>query len=167
MRKNSLFAVRHWCTGVAVLCGLAFGATTSLSAQNLRQYYLTQSSGFSGSNAKTACTTGYHMASLWEIFETSNLRYNISLGHTRADAGSGPPAGASGWIRTGFDSFNTIQANAGGAANCLSYTSTGGIGTTVFLATPWQGTPLSPIVSPWVASTHACNATTRVWCVLN
>jgi hypothetical protein len=107
------------------------------------------------------------MASLWEILQPSNLRYDSSLGFTRADAGAGPPAGTSGWIRTGYDSFNSLgQTNTAGAANCLAYTTTAGLGSMVFLSTQWQlSSAPSPTVSPWIASAIACNVAYHVWCV--
>ena len=40
------------------------------------------------------------MASLGEIHDTSNLRYDTDLGLTLADSGFGPPI-VFGWIRTG------------------------------------------------------------------
>jgi hypothetical protein len=75
-----------------------------------RKFYLAQG-GFTGSQALTACAVGYHMASLWEIFEVSTPRYDTTLGATTDDSGFGPPkfsgvdnlqfVGA-GYIRTGF-----------------------------------------------------------------
>ena len=66
----------------------------SLAANNKgpRQFCLTKT-GFNGSQALTACAAGYHMASLWEIFDTTVLRYNTALGLTKPDSGSGPPVG--------------------------------------------------------------------------
>jgi hypothetical protein len=73
-----------------------------------KSYYLTQTT-HNGSQPLTACAAGYHMASLWEIFDTSNLKYDTALGAVSNDSGSGPPtvvivAGHilnAGWIRTG------------------------------------------------------------------
>jgi len=59
---------------------------------------------FDGAHALTACVLGFHMASLWEIFNVSVLEYDTSLGATMDDSGSGPPADVLGWIRTGFNS---------------------------------------------------------------
>jgi len=57
-----------------------------------RKCYLTQNLK-NGSQALTACVEKFHMASLWEIFNTSNLGYDTSRGFTQVDSGSGPPAG--------------------------------------------------------------------------
>ena len=55
-----------------------------------KAYYLTQTT-HNGGQARSACAAGYHMASLWEILDTSNLRYNTELGFTQEDSGFGPP----------------------------------------------------------------------------
>jgi len=55
-----------------------------------RKFYLTRGV-FSGADALKACAKGYHMASLWEIFDVSTLRYNDKLGATSDDSGSGRP----------------------------------------------------------------------------
>ena len=67
----------------------------------LQQFYISTDMGIvDGSNATSACAAGYYMASLWEIYDTSNLECNTSLGSTLGDSGSGPP-GLNGWVRTG------------------------------------------------------------------
>ena len=58
-----------------------------------RQFYLTSALAI-GDEALTACAAGYHMASLWEITDLSNLRYNTSLGQASGDSGQGPPTSA-------------------------------------------------------------------------
>src|SRR5262245_4012598 len=60
-----------------------------------RLYYLTQTT-HNGSQALSACATGYHMASFWEIFHFTSLRYNTESGVTTLDSGFGPPAGGEG-----------------------------------------------------------------------
>jgi hypothetical protein len=107
--KKSLIAL----AGLLVLFG-AIAALTPLAGRGQgqtkqqqrwpRKFYLTQD-GYDGSQALSACAQGYHMASLWEILDPSNLSYDTSLGATVADSGSGPPNG-SGWIRTGFIASN-------------------------------------------------------------
>jgi hypothetical protein len=89
------------------------------AAKQPRSYYLTRST-FTGAHVLTACTSGYHTASLWEIYDTSNLRYNTTLGITVDDSGSGPPDGA-GWIRTGY--FSSGKASVIGQDNCFTWTS--------------------------------------------
>ncbi|HEX6623952.1 MAG TPA: hypothetical protein VF064_09580 [Pyrinomonadaceae bacterium] len=136
-----------------------------------KSYYLTQTR-LDGSQALTACAAGYHMASLWEIHDPSNLRYDTELGLTRPDSGFGPPSGFTtalnlvvplGWIRTGG------HPNAGpepGLGNCNVWTSADGAdgGTVVYLADRWDATTLE-VTSPWVAETRPCDFTARVWCV--
>lgn len=140
---------------------LVFG-TQNGEAQT-RQFYLSLSSA-NGANAGSACALGYHMASLWEIFDLASLRYNTSLGTTRADSGSGPPSGLVGWVRTGFDNSN-VDGRAG-VDNCLHYTTTAGHGTGVQLTVlNWSGA--SQRISPWEASRVSCSNVAKVWCVEN
>jgi hypothetical protein len=79
-----------------------------------RSFYITQTT-HTGSQALTACAEGYHMASLWEIFDTSNLKYDTVLGLTQDDSGFGPPSQIGGWIRTGRFASTVGPA---GAPNC-------------------------------------------------
>src|SRR5215469_6134090 len=89
----------------------------------VRQFYQT-SGRFDGAHAPTACTAGYHMASLWEILDVSNLGYNTTLGLTADDSGSGPPSVSDGWIRTGFAAESS--ATNAGLANCNAWTENAG-----------------------------------------
>src|SRR4030095_14217317 len=99
-----------------------------------------------------------HMASLWEIDDLTNLRYNRDLGVTGDDdSGSGPPTFMAGWIRTGSTSFS---GSVPGRANCnLWASSSGGAGTNVFLPAFWFSPPDGhdlTVIDPWVAITHIC-----------
>ena len=127
-----------------------------------RQFYLTQTEHV-GSQALSACTSGYHMASLWEIHDPTYLRYNATLGYTKADTGSGPPAGAGahGWIRTGG---TDLLGPFPGSGNCLAWTSTAGHGTVVSLSDIWDNPTLSKI-DPWTPNVSSCSVDQRVWCV--
>lgn len=79
-------------------------------------YYITDLS-FYPDEAPTACAAGYHFASLWEISNPSNLRYNTTLGQTTLDSGSGPPTiQGLGWVRTGYNAGNV--SNVADQANC-------------------------------------------------
>jgi hypothetical protein len=145
-------------------------------AAGLPKFYLTQEFTLKGSQALNACATGYHMASLFEILDVSNLRYNTTLGFVSNDSGLGPPAGnplgppsqrAVGWVRTGAQQSTFAQP---GLANCLSWTSDlqEHFGTVVFLPGPdpsWEE-PAS-VVSPWIVRAEECFALERVWCVQN
>ncbi len=63
----------------------------SLANKGPRKFYLTKTL-HTGAQALSACATGYHMASLWEIHDPTNLRYNTELGFTSgSDSGFGPP----------------------------------------------------------------------------
>ena len=123
-------------------------------------FYLTPDS-HQGDQVLTACASGYHMASLWEIVDTSNLRYNTSLGATRPDSGHGPPA-AGGWIRTGYDNG---AGGAPGTSNCDAWTSNSGsaVGTNSFLPDYWT-TGVEDIMG-WGIGTAVCSLELPVWCV--
>ena len=133
-----------------------------------RKFYLTQTE-HTGSQALTACASGYHMASLWEILDPSNLQYNKALGTT--GDGSGPPTSISlqnttvnvGWIRTGAASATGFGP---GVSNCLIWTSDAEIhtGTLVGLTPAWASSDVSPI-SPWRGLTVSCETQQQVWCV--
>jgi hypothetical protein len=129
----------------------------------MRQYYLTSSYAYNGSQAEDACAAGYHMASLWEILDPSNLRYDTGLGDDRADSGMGPPTVSFGWVRTGHD--NDVGTNPG-QANCDTWSSVSGMhnGTTVRLATDWSD-PTQRDMFVWDAGIRACSDTAPVWCV--
>lgn len=138
------------------------GATWVPTAINgRRQYYLTNSTA-TGNQAITACSTGYHMASIWEIHDISGLLYNTTLGRQLPDSGDGPPASSLGWVRTGLaSSVNTTAGNA----NCALWTSNLATdnGSTIGLNPNWLNPSI--VVSPWDSLVKACNTNQRVWCV--
>lgn len=123
-----------------------------------RRYYLTPT--LHGANqALDACAAGFHMASLWEIFDTTQLRYDKTLGETADDAGEGPPSDTFGWIRTGYATENG-PANSG-ESNCEAWLG-GGEGTLAGLHEDWNDPARS--ISPWEAHVFGCSPQ-RVWCV--
>ena len=124
----------------------------------MREYYLTTAT-YNGASATTACASGYHMASIWEILDPSGLKYNTTLGHTTDDSGSGPPV-ARGWVRTGYTSNNE---NIIGRANCSSWTTTAGRGTTAILPNTWD-VGWEDLLA-WNTYTWECSTNERVWCV--
>jgi hypothetical protein len=147
-----------------------------------RSFYLTKQT-YQGNAALTACATGYHMASLYEVYDLAGLKYNTTLGLTLADSGSGPPAyshsvNTYGWIRTGDDSSN---GGGPGEGNCSAWTSNSGsdYGSAVRLVglfyAPGPGTNvLVPAPNPWVnylpnpyVTPPYCSASLLVWCVQN
>jgi hypothetical protein len=127
-----------------------------------KSYYLTQTI-HTGSQALTACAEGYHMASLWEIFDTSNLRYNTELGFNNPDSGFGPPAGISGWIRTGYVD---TDFNFPGAGNCNAWTSASfaDFGTDAALPIVWDSLNVT-VITPWISGTTTCNSNIKLWCM--
>lgn len=148
--------------------GEASPGAASVALDSPRQYYLTATS-YKGLGSADACASGYHFASLWEILDTSNLRYasnhpNAYVGE--ADQGSGPPTGSNGqprygWVRTGQ---NASTVNTAGVANCQNWTSeeANEYGTLVGLNPTW--TSASNIFT-WKVSTATCSTLQRVWCV--
>jgi hypothetical protein len=103
-----------------------------------KKYYQTKST-HPGNTALAACATGYHMASLWEIFDTNSLTYDTTQpdANTGADTGAGPPSGTVGWMRTG----NPVAEGAYmlGSANCDAWTNgTTSYGTIAQLTTAWD-----------------------------
>ena len=79
----------------------AASAPTAPAAPAARRKYYLAPVGVGGNGALTACATGYHMASLWEIIDPSKLEYTTDLGDARTDSGSGPATFVGGWVRTG------------------------------------------------------------------
>jgi hypothetical protein len=158
---------RNLTKAVAMVGGLLLIQTliTSDAFAAARRFYLTKTT-FDGDHPLTACEPGFHMASLWEIFDTTVLEYDTSLGQTQADSGSGPPNGLDshdGWIRTGAGS-NT--GDAPGVSNCSAWTSLSSsqFGTFAFLPYDWNSTAVHAI-NPWVPGQRTCNNVARVWCV--
>ena len=134
----------------------------SLANKGPRKFYLTKTDMHNGAQALSACAEGYHMASLWEIHDPSNLQYDTELGFTLDDSGFGPPADL-GWIRTGV----TANGNSTpGLGNCRAWTSAnpGDYGSTVRLYSTWAATSVT-VVSPWVAEVRPCDQEAFGWCV--
>ena len=133
------------------------------SSASQRGYYLTQGS-YDGSEALTACADGYHMASLWEILDPSNLKYNTDLGYTQDDSGQGPPSSifSGGWVRTGFSSYASTTPGEG---NCNAWTSSdsGHRGTWAHLPDDW--TAGGEDMHVWEVYTGLCHQSGYVWCV--
>jgi hypothetical protein len=127
----------------------------------MRKYYLTRR-GFQGDEVLTACAPGYHMASLWEILDPSNLKYNTDLGRTRADSGTGPPA-REGWVRTGWDSEGSTYIP--GQDNCFAWTTNANtaLGTIVVLSFNW--TAGINDIQGWTVMSAFCDKFVDVWCV--
>jgi len=152
-----------------VILGVAVASWKSADAAQartpvLRKFYLTQST-VQGANADIACAAGYHMASLWEIFDTSNLQYDTTLGVTAVDAGAGPPAVVTGWIRTGNAPSGTSAAP--GEANCNAWSSSFSTDIGSFAGLPGTWHVAGTRIDPWVGDAVTCDVAKRVWCVQN
>lgn len=139
----------------------AQAASISESTSGMRHYYLTKTSEW-GSTAIAACEAGYHMASLWEIADPSNLKYDTTNGFQRPDSGDGPPAGAQGWVRTGYANDHSTTP---GKANCDGWTNSSGTayGTRAQLPVNW--TAGNDDLSVWELSAYECGIEQYVWCV--
>jgi hypothetical protein len=144
--------------------------TTAAGGDPRPLYYLAVG-GFTGAEATTACAEGFHFASVFEIIDPSNLRYDATRGATAPDSGSGPPQVTPGWIRTGDIAYESPTV---GLANCgiidgdpWSSLDAADRGTYLWLEDPltadWNA-PASKI-SPWSADTAPCNIPFAVWCV--
>ncbi|MGH9796338.1 MAG: hypothetical protein ACRD5G_16340 [Candidatus Acidiferrales bacterium] len=148
-----------------VVSDLRVGAQSAKRSNDTRRaFYLTPLT-YDGSQAVNACVAGYHMASMWEIMDPSNLRYETTLGATEADAGSGPPITLGAWIRTGRFAQTVSTGNL---PNCNVWTSnsTTDYGTVVGLTDEWSGTAGRPLIS-WEKTNITCVTHGRVWCVQN
>src|SRR5207245_10636606 len=99
-------------TGVAVMrtaCWLCIPVVSTtgcmpslhrIPANGRRRFYLTNES-FQGNQAITACASGYHMASRFEILDVSVLQYDTGKGLTTDDSGAGPPSMAASYESPG------------------------------------------------------------------
>lgn len=135
------------------------------AADSRRWFYLETSTG-PGADADTACDAGFHMASIYEILDVSNLRYDTTRGVMRDDSGNGPPQWAKGWVRTADQSWTDPDV---GLANCFSWSSSSAsdYGTWVWLGDPGFADWNSPAskISPWEADVDNCLSPLGVWCI--
>jgi hypothetical protein len=140
-----------------------------LAAVAPREFYLTALPDYDGDEALGACSTGFHMASLWEIADLSNLRYAYDHPDAffRDDAGHGPPTMALGWIRTGYVSSGDPYAGEG---NCDGWTVDSGLnsGTVAYIPSRWadpSGGNALVWGTPWASYSDGCEWWYSVWCV--
>jgi hypothetical protein len=145
------------------------------ASSGLRKYYRTSTS-YPSTEVLTACATGYHFASIWELLDVSNLEYAGEHSDAEVpsgwDVGEGPftgatdpfagPSGKHGWIRTGYGP-NTTPGVAG-HANCNVWTSvsSGHYGTTAGLSWEWG---VAEDIFVWDVAVAQCDYATGVWCV--
>ena len=144
--------------------------TTAAPRDSRLAFYLTKTQQTGGS-ADSACASGFHFASIWEIQDVSNLRYDGARGVRYADSGAGPPTNRWGWVRTGK---GAIVSDTPGAANCTNpildapWTSSLAHhdGTVVILTNNDDDYATHPRVpDPWRVSAGACINTNASWCV--
>lgn len=128
-----------------------------------RHVYLTEPH-YHPDEALTACSPSYHMASLWEIADTSNWVYDYDhpAAHVQDDSGYGPPSHWYGWIRTGYWSSADPTTGTGNCQNWASRSS-GDRGTLVRLSRWWEAGPGE--ILTWFAYPCPCNEAVAVWCV--
>ena len=152
--------------------------TTAAQSDPRRAFYLTNSR-WDGASAPGACADGFHMASLWEILDPTDLRYatEVSDKKRNSDSGFGPPAREAGWIRTGnssrSDQTDLNSKGDGGVVNCDAYTSNSSDaeGSVVFLSDCWQDADDCSdsfgreAASWWISAEQRCDVTQEVWCV--
>jgi hypothetical protein len=133
------------------------------TGQGTRHVYATEYN-FYPDEALAACGPGYHMASLWEILDTSNWVYDYDhpAAHVQDDSGRGPPSRWYGWIRTGYWSSGDT---APGTGNCLAWSSRSDNehGTLVRLSGTWETEPGE--ILTWDAYSIHCDSIAPVWCV--
>ena len=136
-------------------------------SNGMRGYYRTKTNHFgdeadgTDGNGAGVCAEGYHFASLWEILDPSNLKYNTTLGTINADSGQGPPALTLGWVRTGF---GRSGSSTPGIGNCDGWDSRSDTyrGTRAYLASDWEA---GQDIYVWEVQTMRCDLGTGVWCV--
>ena len=134
--------------------------TAEVMSTGMRQYYMTDSL-HAGNETLTACEEGYHLASMWEIADPTNLKYDTALGFSWGDSGEGPSSARRGWVRTGASPGTGATP---GMANCEVWTSNSSsdYGSTALLDTVWTD---DPDVGLWTVDIKACDGTWYVWCV--
>lgn len=143
----------------AILVGVL--AQPALAKNKGKKFYLTKNE-VNAAQAPFACVKGFHMASFFEIKETSVLTYDTVNGLVSDDSGSSVPM-QSGWVRTGASAYQDTAYP--GFSNCLAYTSSSstGYGT---LVSPWfEINALNSLTASWWASYDTCDGTWPVWCV--
>lgn len=162
MQRITSLVIVVFCLG-ALLVASSFltAGVKAQSSDQRRTFYLTITTR-TGGQALTACAPGFHMASLWEILDPSNLRYDTILGITLDDAGAGPPTALPGWIRTGTKASGFLPAPR---ANCHAWQSSSGLdyGALVRLSPAWNFDAVT--ASPWAPGNESCSVPQRVWCV--
>jgi len=127
-----------------------------------RRFYLTQNPFF-GDQPLTACDSGFHMASRWELQQVSSLTYDSTRGFVFSgnnDQLPGPPYDATaGWARTGSRSNPDFIPGVG---NCSAWTSQNqsDFGNVLVLSRYDSSPP-----GLFKIDTASCSSKLQVWCV--
>ena len=136
-----------------VLFAIAVSIALNASAHD-RSFYLTKTT-HQGDTVLTACATGYHFASIYELFYYGNLVYNTELGHSNNDSGFGAPSGKAGWMRSGLE-FGGSETQCGiWTASVDGYQGTRGY-LSIDTSSPYD---------PWSVAWSSCSTAFPVWCV--
>ena len=145
---------------------LAATVNTGVPAK-AKMYYLT-ATGFTGGYAIMACDSGFHMASISEIQDTSNLHYAnrspTAYDSLVDDPGLDPPSNQKGWIRSG------VYPPSGFVYDCDHFANEHNVqlGTTVALQSFSVNAGPGQLVSHpnrWRATLNPCPQPEPVWCV--
>ena len=151
-------------SAASILMQPAHAAAPTPQVDARRAFYLTKGR-YNGGKALTACTTGYHMASIWEIKEITFLRYDNTLGRNYGDSvHGGPPSSTAtesmgiGWIRAGSN-----------LRNCKKWTSSSAsdFGTEGTLFINGSGDPVWTVGDGGNCDVVSSNTNQGVWCVQN
>ena len=128
------------------------------ASSSKKSYYLT-SQEVLGDDVLFQCRRGFHFASIWEIRDTSNLKYNTRRGYTTEESGFGPPAGVPGWLRSGLNDGRT----------CENWTAAEGFLGPIGQVAPWElyELPHDQGGDGWDLNYHPCWEPLQVWCVSN
>jgi hypothetical protein len=145
-------------------------AAPAVVSGGLRKFYRTFET-FTPTMTSTACGSGYHFASLWELLDPSNLEYDgahpdaeVGIGW---DMGEGPftgqgGLGKSGWIRTGHAADTSGVPGRANCGNWVTSDVSSHYGTTAGLSFDWGNVEELFV---WDLTTSECDYRTGVWCV--
>ena len=104
MKRLPLLAV----ISLVTLVGMVGISRAAVDPTKAKMYYIT-AGFFTGGDAITACDSGFHMASLSEIQDPSNLQYAPRV--IPAYQASGEYPDHTGWVRTEADSQTGLVYN--------------------------------------------------------
>lgn len=153
---------------------VSFARTLGASTPNGRRFYLTRTK-ITRTAAVNACKSGFHAASLGELFDVRSLQYDDVLGMKGDERGSAPTSDSGsrvlGWIR---DDFGARSDNLPSQiTNCSAEEAPSGrkVGAAAYLArtVPTGSLTVTAFSTPWryvfTRIDVACNVPQRVWCI--